>query len=222
MRINECRPETPPALLCSHRSTWHRSSWRPPRRGSLGHAGRVALPYRQSAYVGRAAAPCAAWAAGRWQDAPSVADGGTSAWLPFCSIPDQQQQCGPRRTHRLARLLMSDRPGALPRPALLRTGRAPFNASGSSRPCWRRGERRCWLAACEAVGVDQAGFSDARHAGGRHRDHLDRGAVADQPAFPAGCSATISRRALISPVTVSRCVSAAGVRFLAILLPPRS
>ena len=40
--------------------------------------------------------------------------------------------------------------------------------------------------------------------------------------YPAGYSTIISRRALIDTTEVSRCVSAAGVRFLVILCPPRN
>jgi hypothetical protein len=42
----------------------------------------------------------------------------------------------------------------------------------------------------------------------------------ERTGYPAGWSATISRRALIDSSPVSACVSAAGIRFLVILLPP--
>ena len=39
------------------------------------------------------------------------------------------------------------RPGALLRPAPLRTGLAGFLASGSSKPCGLAGGQKCWAAA---------------------------------------------------------------------------
>ena len=86
---------------------------------------------------------------------------------------------------RSARLLLwlAQPPSALLRSALLRTGRAPFNASGSSTPWWHRGCRRS-VAAVGAVGVYETAFSRARRAGRRDRDHPDRRAGAGQPPLP--------------------------------------
>jgi hypothetical protein len=52
-------------------------------------------------------------------------------------VREQKPRCRARTTARV--LLVSDRPDPTLGPALLRTGREPFNASGSSRPCWLLG-----------------------------------------------------------------------------------
>ena len=68
----------------------------------------------------------------------------------------------------------SDRSGALRRRTLLRTGRARFRASGSSKP-W-------WLAGGVAVEVDETGCSGVR--GGCVPDDVDRLASGGQPLLP--------------------------------------
>ena len=68
----------------------------------------------------------------------------------------------------------SGRPGALRRRAPLRTGRARFRASGSSKP-W-------WLAGGVAVEVDETGFGGVR--AGCVPDDVDRLASGGQPVLP--------------------------------------
>ncbi len=62
-----------------------------------------------------------------------VAPAATSASLSLREAAGPKQHRRPGRSRRASRPLVSDRPGPLLGPALLRTGLAPFNASGSSK-----------------------------------------------------------------------------------------
>src|SRR5204863_7814266 len=79
--------------------------------------------------------------------------------------------------------LMSGKPGTLLCPAPLRTGRASFPASGSSKPCWLVGGQKRWAAAVGAAGVYETVVSLVRHAVRRLDDH-DRRAGGRQPCLP--------------------------------------
>src|SRR5205807_8604155 len=78
---------------------------------------------------------------------------------------------------------LADRPGALRRRTLLRTGRASFPASGSSKPCWLVGGQKCRSAAVGAAGVYETVVSLVRRVGHWLDDH-DRRAGGRQPCFP--------------------------------------
>jgi hypothetical protein len=81
--------------------------------------------------------------------------------------------------------------GALLRPAPLRTGRAAFTASGSSKPLRLAGRQKCCAAAgadgsALAIGVYETGFDFVRCAVLPHHDVLldQRFAGGRQPLFP--------------------------------------
>ena len=75
-------------------------------------------------------------------------------------------------------------------PAPLRTGLAPLNASGSSKPSGVAGGQKCWSLATVriglfvAVGVYETGFGFVRLAVRSRRDRDDRLAGGEQPTFP--------------------------------------
>jgi hypothetical protein len=76
----------------------------------------------------------------------------------------------------------SDRPSALRRSALLRTGRAALTASGSSRSRGLRGGQSSGLVAVLAVGVYETVFSlVGRGVRGHDRDRVAGGG---EPSFP--------------------------------------
>jgi hypothetical protein len=90
-----------------------------------------------------------------------------------------------------ARTRRPGRPGALLRPAPLRTGRARFHASGSGKPCWLAGGQKCQARAFSgvlpvAVSVQEAEFSLAGLAVRLKDDGVAYHCLAGdrQPLFP--------------------------------------
>jgi hypothetical protein len=133
-------------------------------------------------------------------------------------------------------LVRSDRPGALRRRALLRTGLATFTASGSSnvRRVWQSKDLRSvhrdgrvvrrsthpdrwpWRLVCPLVGSHRCRLSVGSP------DHVS---ALSRPGTRPGIRPIIhddQRRGLALLVAVSRCLSAAGIGFLVILCPPGS
>ena len=131
---------------------------------------------------------------------------------------------------------MPGRPGALLRPAPLRTGRAAFTASGSSklvgsvgvtpydppkygsgRPPVRSPRPWPWRLTCPLVGGSSPSSSSPAHltASAPFRARATRARI--RPVIQGD---QLEGLAISAPV--SRCLSATGVRFSVILFPPRN
>jgi hypothetical protein len=149
----------------------------------------------------------------------------------------RNRACSFRITARVCATSSSGRPGALRRRAPLRTGLAPFNASGSSKP--GRSDDRLVHRSAPRWGGGRPQVHSPRPMVGRlvcplvegssstlfswaHLTTSARFRAGPQGSVSGRLSATIGRRALVSTVAVSRCLSAAGVGFLVILFPPGS